>query len=806
MEQKQKSIPDWLKSWWMQGILVSLVLAVILLGIYKVSNIQNTDEITEEDYYGTVSWLYEEAYLLYHDLYNSQWNENKNYYQLYFQPDEGYTWMQEDSVFKNGEQILYEQGLLSEDGDTASQNTDRLPIKGMEDYWKLQESYQFFTNMENVTENGFSVLNNRYGYMIQDDATGFYLTNLSEEDRNRAFSEQYFYLRFVFHENGTVTIGENLEAENKVLLRRTATEVSRKSLLDYLGEDDTAAILKYGQYKNPVNCTVTYCISQEDYLNLKKDGILHWYGSSDAIEIDTISYGESPAIYYTVYETDYLLNHYSDFAATDDVIGYLLFLFLVMAVLGAVLPLWDKTKPWQEKRLCGLPLEGVLFLSFAGDFFAGYLFLSFFFFAKTGNFAGHLREALGINASGVVTVLAGCILTGLLTLFLFIGWYLGVSLRAVRELGIKAYWEQHCLSHKLARSLKNKAVQLYDMFSHFDVTKSANKMILKLVLVNAVILFIISSLWLGGFAVTLVYSVILYFVLRKYISDLQKKYGLLLKATNEIAQGNLNVEMTEDFGVFEPFKPQIYRIQQGFKNAVEEEVKSQKMKAELITNVSHDLKTPLTAIITYVNLLKEEGVTEEQRKEYLDTLERKSLRLKALIEDLFEISKANSQTITLDIMDVDLMNLIKQVSYEVSDKLEAAKLEVRMNLLPQKVILPLDSQKTYRIYENLFHNIAKYALPGTRVYVDGYLEGDKVIVTLKNISAQEITVDTGQLTERFVRGDASRNTEGSGLGLAIAKSFTQLQGGELFLEVDGDLFKVTTVWRQKEKASEEKTE
>ena len=162
---------------------------------------------------------------------------------------------------------------------------------------------------------------------------------------------------------------------------------------------------------------------------------------------------------------------------------------------------------------------------------------------------------------------------------------------------------------------------------------------------------------------------------------------------------------------------------------------------------------------------------------------------------MFEFSKASSQNVTLNIMDVDIMNLVKQVAFEMSDKLGESGLDVRMNLTEEKVVLPLDSQKTYRIYENLFGNIAKYALPGTRVYVNGFRIDDTVVVTLKNISAQEITVDSSELTERFVRGDSSRNTEGSGLGLAIAKSFTELQGGVLELEVDGDLFKVTTTWR-----------
>lgn len=194
--------------------------------------------------------------------------------------------------------------------------------------------------------------------------------------------------------------------------------------------------------------------------------------------------------------------------------------------------------------------------------------------------------------------------------------------------------------------------------------------------------------------------------------QIAEKYGLLLKATNEIAQGNLNVTIEEDLGVFEPFKPQIYRIEEGFRNAVAEEVKSQRMKSELITNVSHDLKTPLTAIITYVKLLQEPGVTEEQRKEYLETLDRKSLRLKALIEDLFEVSKANSQNITLDIRDVDIVSMVKQVEFEMEDKLADAGLDVRMSMPEEKVIVPLDSQKTFRILKICLAILQNMLCPG----------------------------------------------------------------------------------------------
>lgn len=361
-----------------------------------------------------------------------------------------------------------------------------------------------------------------------------------------------------------------------------------------------------------------------------------------------------------------------------------------------------------------------------------------------------------------------------------------MGLAAEKEMGQENGREVH-------ESVRGRRWNIWPVWGRESLAHS-DRIIIVVLLVNAIILLLVSWLWLGGLAVVAVYSVALYFILRKFAGDMREKYDILMRAVDEIAQGNMNVSIQEDLGMFEPFKEQLFKIQAGWRKAVDAEVKSQRMKAELVTNMSHDLKTPLTAIITYINLLKEKDITEEQRREYLATLERKSNRLKGLIEDLFEFSRVSSHNITLNIMDVDIMNLVKQVCFEMSDKISAAGLDARMNLTAERVLLPLDSQKTYRIYENLFVNITKYALPGTRFYVNGFRLDDTVVITLKNISMQEITVDPEELTERFVRGDISRNTEGSGLGLAIAKSFTELQGGRLTLEVDGDLFKVTTVW------------
>ena len=276
--------------------------------------------------------------------------------------------------------------------------------------------------------------------------------------------------------------------------------------------------------------------------------------------------------------------------------------------------------------------------------------------------------------------------------------------------------------------------------------------------------------------------------------QINKDYHAMLDAMQTIAEGNLDQEIQGDFGIFNPFRDELAQIQTGMKKAVEEEVKSQRMKTELITNVSHDLKTPLTAITTYIELLKKEDITEEERRSYIDTLERKSLRLKVLIEDLFEVSKANSNNIVLNKMELDVVNLIKQVSIEHVDKMKERGLELKWNVPEEKVLLMLDNQKTYRIFENLFVNVVKYAMQGSRVYLEVRKKASLVEIILKNMSAEEIHISGDEITERFVRGDSSRNTEGSGLGLAIAKSFTEAQGGEFHVEVDGDLFKVVILF------------
>ena len=321
-----------------------------------------------------------------------------------------------------------------------------------------------------------------------------------------------------------------------------------------------------------------------------------------------------------------------------------------------------------------------------------------------------------------------------------------------------------------------------------------NRMILKVVGLNFVILAVITCFWYYGLILLVIYSAVLFYFLRGYFRDIREKYDRLNIAAAAIANGDLKTEILADTGLFEPVAESLQKIQEGFGKAVEEEVKSQRMKTELITNVSHDLKTPLTAIITYVDLLKKEEDPGKQ-KEYVEVLEKKSQRLKVLIEDLFEISKAGSGNVKLELMDVDVVNLFKQVKLELEDKIKKADLDFRCSYPEEKLTVRLDSQKTYRIFENLLVNIVKYAMPHTRVFIEILREDDQAVIRMKNISEQELNIQGQELTERFVRGDASRNTEGAGLGLAIVKSFVELQGGEFGIEIDGDLFKTQVRFR-----------
>ncbi len=272
-------------------------------------------------------------------------------------------------------------------------------------------------------------------------------------------------------------------------------------------------------------------------------------------------------------------------------------------------------------------------------------------------------------------------------------------------------------------------------------------------------------------------------------------FGTLLDAAKRMRGGDLESKVEEKYlvGCFREFADELNGLADVAMVAAQNQLKSERMKTELITNVSHDIKTPLTSIINYVDLL-EKPHTAEEEKTYVEVLSRQSQRLKKLIDDLMEMSKASTGNVQVEIARIDAVEAVTQALGEFSDKLTAAGLTPVFHQSEEEIFLLADGRLLWRAMSNVLSNAVKYALPGTRLYVDVSAAGDKAIISFKNISGAQLNISAEELMERFVRGDSSRNTEGSGLGLNIAKSLMELQKGQLQLLVDGDLFKVTLVF------------
>lgn len=393
----------------------------------------------------------------------------------------------------------------------------------------------------------------------------------------------------------------------------------------------------------------------------------------------------------------------------------------------------------------------------------------------------------------------GQLATPLLTLMNVFTWTVLLLVIMFTVYYIKSFFKEG-----FVKSFKEKTISywIYTKARHFitntsfDLSDNINKPILKTVAINAVVVYILLFSVDYAIYLVIVYSIILFIIIKKQFIKITKDYNVLYDAVYHISDGDFNVEINEDIGVFTSLGKELTNIKNGFETAVSEEVKSQNMKTELISNVSHDLKTPLTSIITYVDLLKNEELNDEKRAEYISTIDCNSLRLKNLIEDLFEVSKVNSGDINLNIVDVDIISLIQQAKLELNDQLASKNLTFKTSFPNEKIVLQLDSLKTYRIFENLLTNISKYALENTRVYIEVINIDDEIEISFKNISADEIMVSEDKLVERFVQGDVSRNTSGSGLGLAIAKSFTEIQKGSFKVAIDGDLFKVIVIFKK----------
>lgn len=398
---------------------------------------------------------------------------------------------------------------------------------------------------------------------------------------------------------------------------------------------------------------------------------------------------------------------------------------------------------------------------------------------------GELQTALqmlGIPYAELVPVVLqfiGMMLTGLFTA-------MGIfEIKYMLTSGFCRYWKEDSLIGSICGNVKRR----FEKLSEVDLSDKTDTVLLKYVLIQMVIVGVIACFWSFGIVLSVLYSVLLFFYIRKKLKKVQKDYQVLLKEAHQLADGRFDEELTQDVGIFNALGDELKNVRIGFEKAVSEEIKSQNMKTELISNVSHDLKTPLTGIKNYAELLGQDNVSGQDKQVYLENLQHYIDRLNNLIEDLFEVSKVNSGNIELNPVELNVVALIQQAQAETEDLLKQKNLTVILDAPENGIVQALDGDKTYRIFENLFTNIAKYTLPGTRVYVSATAQPDYTEIVFKNISEAQMNFTPEEIVERFVRGDKSRHESGSGIGLAIVKSFTEVQNGTFSIEIDGDLFK-----------------
>lgn len=363
-------------------------------------------------------------------------------------------------------------------------------------------------------------------------------------------------------------------------------------------------------------------------------------------------------------------------------------------------------------------------------------------------------------------------------------------------IGIDIYYVKYSLCSGFVRFLKedtwlgNRIMELYGGIkdlSNYDLDQKIKSLILKGVLLNTVLMFLCALFW--GWLLVLIYGVVSYIFLLHQAQRIVKEYDKLLVRLDRIAQGDFKVDDQYQTSILPSLQEKLDTVQEDFEEAVKERVRSQNLRTELITNVSHDLKTPLTGIKSYLELLNDSQLSAEDKEEYLIRLNQYTDRLSKLIEDLFEVSKANSGNIQLETQNVDIVSLVEQVLVENETMLEKKGLSPVIRKPEEPILCLLDGDKTVRIFENLLSNVAKYALENTRVFVTMEKNQDTVDIMIQNISKTPLDFDPHDITERFVRADQSRHEEGSGLGLAIVKSFCEIQNGSFTVQLDGDVFK-----------------
>ncbi len=733
--------------------LILTLLAIIVMSLYPLvqSRMEKREaeqmQASESRMNDFMDMLYEGSVGLYWDYVNSYRDESLTPAELYFSvsgnPAVWQTETAEGNVSSDSE-ITYSAGLDGYDAEQFNQALENL-------------YREFLRNLVPAYELEYRIYDDQ-GLGLGNSVNDLFL--LSQDDGGGLENRYAFYVALRYDEAGNPSVVSFKGVEERYLNRYISESQDRDRLLNLAGLD----LSYYNELRGsrgPANVTIVYASARDTF-----------YMSKDSEE-------------YIMYSAEY---RFGDAGFN----GIITFALLVTALIGIGLPFVTSEKELMtgikipmEILLAGLivllmlyePLASMAYYTVSGSLFSTFLGRAP---STLQNFADYLfNYCVWILYFGSALLLV-------------------LSIHPIFREGFGAYVRNCSYCGRLLRGRMTGIRRFFSQLREIDLKDGADRQLLMLLGLNFVVLTVLCCAWVAGILGLFIYTVILFLFLRRRYERIREDYCELLAGVQEMADGNLEVRLPEDLGVFNAMRDELLDIQTGFKKAVEEEIKSQRMRSELITNVSHDLKTPLTSIITYTNLLKEEGITEEQRRAYIDTLDQKSQRLKRLIEDLFVISKASSNNIVLNPVNLDLAALIKQVMFELDDRVKSSQIEFRCSFRPEKLPVYLDCEKTYRIFENLVVNILKYSMPHSRAYITAERMQDEIWVTLKNTSEQELTFQSDEITERFVRGDQSRNTEGSGLGLAIAKSFTTIQGGTFDVVLDGDLFKVILKWKAKE--------
>lgn len=726
--------------------IISIVLLIIIsFGIMlfypKLKECAKKDktEMYEDHYF--LGKLYDSSYMLYKDVLEYKKGSKISIEEAYvkgYLMDENY---QYENDISNTEIEDMTETAINENKEIDAEKKKSILRELNQDYLNNKRILQ--NNLKNMQ---YAVLDNNYNVITSNVEETLFNINNIEEKYN-------LYAEVTFSDEGIVEVGKSYGIREDIL--RSRMENYNYSKSDEYNPGISTSL------KEISDCKFIYAIPKElqydDYISALKDSY------DKGVNQNIIA-----AFVITVFVVVFILSFFLPYRKAENIVGIRLI-----------------NKIPTEINICMYMLLAIIIVVIC---------VSGIGVTLDGNAIEVLnRLNLGSAYSNTILFIANILMWSFAIYLIFSGVML---LKYIFNTGLIAYFKENMLVYKIykffVRSIKSLKYEIY----HIDLKDKYHITIIKIILINFVIVSLISLIWFFGIGAAAIYSIVLFYIMNKYINDIRVKFSKLLESTNKIAEGNLDTEITEDLGIFNPVKDSILNIKQGFKNAVQEEIKSQRMKTELISNVSHDLKTPLTSIITYVDLLKKPDITEEDRKSYIKTLDKKSQRLKFLIEDLFEVSKATSGNIKLNLVKVDIVELMRQTQIELDDKFKKSKLIIRNDYPENRILLNLDSQKTYRVFENLLNNVAKYSMENSRVYVNIINNSDNIEITIKNMSANEIDFSSYEIVERFQRGDKSRNTEGSGLGLAIAKSFVEAQGGIFNIEIDGDLFKVVIIFNK----------